>query len=99
MDKWELEKEREKAFEKWFDKWSKESKEFKDIEQKIRERNLKGYTSIEIKIEYTDEQPSVRVNSHLFLEKLKERFPELTVMARDTIGCLGKIIIINWGLK
>lgn len=96
MDKWELEKEREKAFEKWFDKWYKESEEFKDIEDKIRARNLEGYTSIEIKIEYTDKQPFVRVNSHLFLEKLKEKFPELPVMARDTIGCFGKIIIISW---
>ncbi len=69
MDKWELEKEREKAFEKWFDKWYKESEKFKDIEDKIRARNL---------------------------EKLKEKFPELTVMARDSIGSFDKIIIINW---
>ena len=96
MTKEELKIEREEAFKKWFEGWYKKSKEFEGIEDKIRERNLAGYTYIEIKIEYTEDQPKIRLNDDLFLESLKEKLPELSIIARDTLDCLSKIIIIDW---
>ncbi|EGS30851.1 hypothetical protein HMPREF9130_0416 [Peptoniphilus sp. oral taxon 375 str. F0436] len=103
MNKEELEKERVEAFEKWFEGWYKKSEEFEGIEDKIRERNLAGYTYIEIKIKYTEDQPSVRLDSGLFLDCLKDEFPDFNFSRKQITkkGCpmvaSGVMISIIWG--
>lgn len=83
MDREALRREREEAFRKWFEGWYKKSKEFEGIEDKIRKRNLAGYICIEIKIEYTEEQPGVRLDSGLFLDCLEEKFPGFNISKRQ----------------
>lgn len=89
MDKEKLRQERKRAFREWFEGWYKKSEEFEGIEDKIRERNLAGYTNIEFKIEYTEDQPSIRLDSFLFLESLKEKLPGMKIYRRyfPKLGC------------
>ncbi len=79
MNKKELEKERVEAFDDWLDWWNEESNAFKDIEEQIKKRNLEGYTDIEIEIEYTEGQPYIRLESNLFIERLKKRFQGFSI--------------------
>ena len=102
MDKEELKKEREKAFREWFEKWFSESKEFKNINEKIKEANLEGYTDMEIKLKYKAKQPKVRLDSELLLECIKEKLPGLKVIVYTlldirTIKVIGKKVVIVWG--
>lgn len=90
MDKEKLKQEREKAFDAWLDWWDEESNAFKNMEEQIKKRNLEGYTSIKIKIEYTEDQPSIRIGSDLFLESLRKRFKGFKV-SREWIKKPGEL--------
>lgn len=79
MDRETLRQEREKAFREWFYWWDEESNSIKDIEEQIKKRNLEGYTNLEIAIEYTEDQPRIRIGSSLFLKILRERFQGLQI--------------------
>ena len=102
MNKEELEKERVEAFDAWLDWWDKESNAFKDIEEQIKKRNLEGYTYIKIAIDYTEDQPSIRVGSDLFLERLRKRFQGFKVSREwlkkpgELFDDIGVKITISW---
>ncbi len=97
MDKEKLRQEREKAFDAWFDEWNAKSNAFKDIEEQIKKRNLEGYTNLEIEIDYTEDQPRIRIGSDLFLERLKKIFPGFKV-SREWIKKSGQFFSAT-GLK
>lgn len=102
MNRKELEKERVEAFDAWLDWWDEESNAFKNMEEQIKKRNLEGYTSIEIKIEYTEDQPSIRIGSDLFLESLRKRFKGFKVSREwiqkpgELFSNIGVEITLSW---